>query len=70
MTTDHVTLEELCEHYASTDMAARGVSFDQAMQIETCRRALYGAVKARRKLAARQAKAAPINYQIRDEEAA
>ena len=70
MTTDHITQAELREHYASTDLAARGISFDQAMQAEATRRALYGAVRAQRKAEARRAIAAPLAHQVIEKEAA
>lgn len=65
-----ITDAELLEEYHRSDLQERGISFEDARSSETLRRAMAGAIRARRKLAARQAKAAAINYQIHDEEAA
>ena len=54
---------ELREQYERTGLARIGMSFERAMTSEAVRIALAGAVRGRRRLAARQAQSAAINFQ-------
>lgn len=61
-----ITEAEQREQYALTGLARLGMSFERAIQSDAIRIALNGAIKGRRRIAARQAREAAIQYQTQE----
>ena len=57
---------ELREQYQRTGLHRIGISFEHAMAMPAVRIALNGAIQGLRRRAARQAREAAINYQIKE----
>lgn len=67
MTHPAIPLSELREHYPRADLARFGISFDRAIQDPATRWGLEHMALAHRATAARQAKAAAIPHQVRED---
>jgi hypothetical protein len=61
------TTADLREQYARTGLEAVGIGFDRAIQSPVILISLIAAIKGRRRIAARQARNAAINYQLNQE---
>jgi hypothetical protein len=63
----HITEAELRQQFDLTGLARIGIGFDRAIQSPVILISLIAAIKGRRRIAARQARKAAINYQLNQE---
>lgn len=66
MTGVFITEAESREQYARCGLARLGLSFERAMQSEAIRLAIDSAIRGQRRLAARRARCAAIQYQTQE----